>query len=51
MRTCGGCAGTNGEELVAAVEPYNLMWPTGHVGSVGVAGQSFQLPKPLQLRA
>jgi len=33
-------AGTKGEQLLAATEAYNLMWPTGHVGSVGVAGQS-----------
>lgn len=38
MRLCVG-AGTRGEDLLAATEPYNLMWPTGHYGSVGVAGQ------------
>ena len=38
VRLCLG-AGTRGEDLIAATEPYNLMWPTGHYGSVGVAGQ------------
>ena len=32
------CAGVVGRELLEATTPYNLFWPTGHVGSVGVAG-------------
>lgn len=32
------CAGVVGHELLEATTPYNLFWPTGHVGSVGVAG-------------
>ena len=30
--------GVVGHELLEATTPYNLFWPTGHVGSVGVAG-------------
>ncbi len=32
-------SGCLSQDLIEAIEPYNLMWPTGHIGSVGVAGE------------
>lgn len=38
------CIGVVGQELCEATAPYNLFWPTGFLGSVGVAGALPDLP-------
>lgn len=48
------CIGVVGQELCEATAPYNLFWPTGFIGSVGVAGAPTtpppRLPHPPHLR-
>ena len=42
-------SGSSGQDLIDAIEPYNLMWPTGHIGSVGVAGKRQNKPASTEL--